>query len=229
METSNKKLDTDIKANIIYDIRNYNLNKKVKEIYNDKNNYFYLTIKRRLKANENINYMNMEAMSNALEEFINKYIFNEYDKNKLGEYNNKLFTLLFPAKIKKITIDEWLIQSNNILNDLSIFITKYIKSIEDSIYLYHNMKVTKKQLINLMYNYMNKHNINDERLNLYIDVNKHATNKFINNRTSITVLLKHIYYKSKTTDTESYIGPIGFKFDIIHLICKMFITIYKLK
>jgi hypothetical protein len=217
-------------TNKVIDIKNYDLNKKVKELYKKEIEYFYFTIKRRLKANEEINYLNEEAMSDALEEFINKYIFNDYNNNnKLGEYNNKLFSLLFPVKIKKITLDEWLKNSNIIITDLSRNIANYIKSMEKMVFIHHNCKVTKNQLINLMYNYMNKFDVNDERLNLYIDVNKHANNKQINCRTLIPILLKHIYYKSRTTETESYVGPISFKYDVIHLICKLFITTYKLK
>ena len=72
---------------------------------------------------------------------------------------------------------------------------------------------------------MNKHNVYD-RLNLYNAINN-QTNKLINNKTSINVLLRHIYYKSKSTEIQSYAGPIAFTFDITHLVCNIFINLYK--
>jgi hypothetical protein len=214
--------------NLSIDLNTYNISDKIKEYYDDKVEDFYFTIQNKFKKNQEIEYVNMEKMSNALNEFINKYLLNVINKNELNKYVMKLFTLLFPYKSKNISLDNWLKEANNTLNILSKLIKNYIKSNKKPIYLYH-IKVTKKQLLTLMYNYMNFYDENDTRLNLYINIDKYATNKKISSRTSIPIILKHIYYKSKARNNVSYIGPIDFTGDIIHLICKMFIKEYKLK
>jgi len=241
LETIINKLNCDdilkkrIKESIINDVnkpsfnlKTYNLRKKVKEYYDNELKYFIITIKRRLKTSEDIDEENMDKMSNALEEFINNYLLNYKKADKLFKYVDKLFDLIFPVKIKKISMEEWIKKSTIIIDKLTIIIEKYISSMHDNIYLNH-IKISKTQLINLMYNYMNKHDIKEERLNLYIDINKHATNKQISSKTSLPIMLKHIFYKSNTTDMESYVGKISFGYDIIHIICNIFIKKYKSK
>jgi len=224
-----KEIKKEITDKITYDMtkssfneKKYNLKKKVKEYYEELTNIFLFTIKKRLKATDKLEEEHLESMVDVLGSFINIYIFKTKTKDLLFEYSKRLYDILYARRIYKLGIDEWLEKSTEIINPLNRLVKKFIKAMKDSYKLSH-IEVTEKQLLNLMYNFMNKHN-DDDRLKLYIDVNKYST-KNINSKTSENVLLKHMYYKSYSN--KSYHSAFEYNSDMIHLICIIFTKMYK--
>lgn len=218
-----------IKQKAKFNINYYKFNNNKKKI-NYEIKYFYNRyvkilsncINKKIRLTTEIDYLDMEVMIETLTDFINKYILTSSNKS-FNLYLIKIFKLLHKYNYKKFTLEKWLTIISKICDEFNTYIDIFIINFDKYINIAHT-NINKKQLENLLINYMNKFDYNNNRLELYTGIDDNDNN-LLDANTSILKLSKHIYFK--TYSETKYTGQIALSYDLIHLICKL--VLIKLK